>query len=155
MKRLSKVLAAVVAVALVLALAVPALAAGSITVLNPGEHTYTAYKIFDVTDDGSGNLSYTVEDPWMSEIIAAVEDGTISGLQIYDIDEVTGIGKVAKLDSFKAAEFAEWAKANLSGKTAIPLSTVDGKMTTGDVDPGYYSSAVGETLMRIEHRLNG
>ena len=110
MKRLSKILAAVVAVALVLALAVPALAAGSITVLNPGEHTYTAYKIFDVTDDGSGNLSYTVEDPWMSEIIAAVEDGTISGLQIYDIDEVTGIGKVAKLDSFKAAEFAEWAK---------------------------------------------
>ncbi|MBR5714239.1 MAG: isopeptide-forming domain-containing fimbrial protein, partial [Clostridia bacterium] len=138
MKRLSKILAAVVAVALVLALAVPALATGSITILNPGTHTYTAYKIFDVTDDGSGNLSYTVKDPWMSEIINAVESGTISGLQIYDIDEVTGIGKVAKLDSFKAAEFAEWARTKLSGKTAIPLSTVDGKMTTGDVDPGYY-----------------
>ncbi|MBR3460842.1 MAG: SpaH/EbpB family LPXTG-anchored major pilin [Clostridia bacterium] len=138
MKRLSKILAAVVAVALVLALAVPALAAGSITVLNPGEHTYTAYKIFDVTDDGSGNLSYTVEDPWMSEIIAAVESGTISGLQIYDINEAEGTGKVAKLDSFKAAEFAEWAKTKLNGKTAIPLSTVDGKMTTGDVAPGYY-----------------
>ena len=49
-----------------LALAVSAFAAdtGSITITNPqGDHTYTAYKIFDVTYTADGvNYSYTISE---------------------------------------------------------------------------------------------
>ena len=61
MRKLFRVL---LALAMTLALAVPAFAAeaGSITITNPqGCHTYTAYKIFDVTYSGV-NHSYTIGD---------------------------------------------------------------------------------------------
>ena len=119
--------------ALLFALTATAFADGSITVMEPGEHTYTAYKIFDVTDDGNGNLTYTATDPWKTAIKDAVEAGELEGLQIADD------GTVTKLSNFKAAEFAAWAKANIpSGAASVALSEVDGKMTTVTVDPGYY-----------------
>ncbi len=133
MKRISKLLAFVLTAALIFTLTAAALADGSITVMEPGEHTYTAYKIFDVTDDGDGNLTYTANDPWKTAITDAVAAGEVGGLQIADD------GTVTKLDGFKAAEFAAWAKDNIpSGAESVALSEVDGKMTTGTVAPGYY-----------------
>lgn len=56
MKTMRKLFRVLLALAMTLALAVPAFAAettGSITITNPqGDHTYTAYKIFDVTYSG-------------------------------------------------------------------------------------------------------
>ena len=133
MKRISKLLAFVLTAALIFTLTAAALADGSITVMEPGEHTYTAYKIFDVTDDGDGNLTYTASDPWKTAITDAVAAGEVGGLQIADD------GTVTKLDGFKAAEFAAWAKDNIpSGAESVALSETDGKMTTGEIDPGYY-----------------
>ena len=132
MKRLSKILAAVVAVALVLALAVPALATGSITVLNPGEHTYTAYKIFNVTGTGD-NLKYTVAEPWKTVIKNALAAGEIEGLEIDEND-------VVELSDFSAADFAAWAKDNIpSDASSNPLAAnADGEITTGNIPDGYY-----------------
>ena len=65
MKTMRKLFRVLLALAMTLALAVPAFAAettGSITITNPqGDHTYTAYKIFDVTYSGD-NYSYTISD---------------------------------------------------------------------------------------------
>ncbi|MBR5717550.1 MAG: SpaH/EbpB family LPXTG-anchored major pilin [Clostridia bacterium] len=132
MKRLSKILAAVVAVALVLALAVPALANGTITILNPGEHTYTAYKIFDVTGTGD-NLTYTVAEPWKTAIKDALEAGEIEGLEIVEND-------VVELSNFSAADFAAWAKDNIPSGAAsyILAENADGEITTGSIPDGYY-----------------
>ncbi len=133
MKTLKHVFAVVLTLALLFALTAPAFADGSITVMEPGSHTYTAYKIFDVTDDGSGNLTYTATDPWKTAIQDALVAGEVGGLVI------ANDGTVTKLADFKAADFAAWAKDNVpSSATAISFSEVSGKMTTGDVDPGYY-----------------
>ena len=64
MKTMRKLFTVLLALAMTLALAVSAFAAetGSITITNPqGDHTYTAYKIFDVTYSGA-NHSYTISD---------------------------------------------------------------------------------------------
>ncbi len=128
MKRLSKILAAVVAVALVLALAVPALADGTITILNPGEHTYKAYKIFSVSGTGD-NLTYTVADPWKTAIKNALAAGDIEGLEIIEND-------VVELSNFSAADFAAWAKGHIPAG-ADPIS-FDANFKTASITDGYY-----------------
>ena len=128
MKRLSKILAAVVAVALVLALAVPALANGTITILNPGEHTYKAYKIFSVSGTGD-NLTYTVAEPWKTAIKEALEAGDIEGLEIIEND-------VVELSNFSAADFAAWAKEHIPAG-AEPIS-FDAEFKTASITDGYY-----------------
>ena len=128
MKRLSKILAAVVAVALVLALAVPALANGTITILNPGDHTYEAYKIFSVSGTGD-NLTYTVAEPWKTAIKNALEAGDIEGLEIIEND-------VVELSNFSAADFAAWAKENIP-TGAEPIS-FDTEFKTASITDGYY-----------------
>lgn len=128
MKRLSKILAAVVAVALVLALAVPALANGTITILNPGDHTYEAYKIFSVSGTGD-NLTYTVAEPWKTAIKNALAAGDIEGLEIIEND-------VVELSNFSAADFAAWAKENIP-TGAEPIS-FDTEFKTASITDGYY-----------------
>lgn len=128
MKRLSKILAAVVAVALVLALAVPALANGTITILNPGDHTYEAYKIFSVSGTGD-NLTYTVAEPWKTAIKDALAAGAIEGLEIIEND-------VVELSNFSAADFAAWAKENIpEGAEPISFNT---EFKTASITDGYY-----------------
>ena len=65
MKTMEKLFTVLLALAMTLAVAVPAFAAGttgSITITNPqGDHTYKAYKIFDVTYSGD-NHSYTISN---------------------------------------------------------------------------------------------
>ena len=51
----------------------PTPATGTITVANPvKDQTYTAYKIFDVTYDGNGNYSYTIDVLGSSDWLLAV-----------------------------------------------------------------------------------
>ena len=129
MNTLKKVFAVLLTAALLFALTATAFADGAITVMDPGTETYTAYKIFDVTEN-NGDLSYTASDPWKTAIINAVNAGQVEGLQI---DASTGV--VTKLSNFKASEFAAWAKANIpNGAAATPLANLDGKMTTTTLD---------------------
>ncbi len=137
MKKSTRIFAAFAAALLLIAMAVPAFATpqptGSITIMEPADGvTYSAYQIFSVTDD-NGTLTYTAADPWKAAIIAALEAGELSGLQI------AADGTVTKLPYFKAADFAAWAKENIPvGATAIPFAEASGKLTTGAVAPGYY-----------------
>ena len=77
MKHARKLASLLLALVMVFALATTAFAAetvtGTITVENPVEdQTYTAYKIFDVIYDGSGNYSYTIavdgSNPWLMDV---------------------------------------------------------------------------------------
>lgn len=135
MKTLKHVFAVILTVALLFGLMSTAFAAGSITVMDPGTHTYKAYKIFDVTADSSGNLTYTAADPWKTAIIDAIAAGEVEGLQI----DATS-GAVTKLATFKAADFAKWAKNNIpTGATSTTLTAdASGKVNSGDLAAGYY-----------------
>ena len=81
MKHARKLASLLLALVMVFALATTAFATeagtttttGTITVANPVEgQTYTAYKIFDVIYDGSGNYSYTIavdgSNPWLMDV---------------------------------------------------------------------------------------
>ena len=86
MKTMRKLFTVLLALAMTLALAVPAFAAettGSITITNPqGDHTYTAYKIFDVTYSGD-HYSYTISDTDAAfTTVKAYADVTANGLTL-------------------------------------------------------------------------
>lgn len=133
MKKTFKWLAAAMA-ALMLVLAQVGVAyaegTGKITVADPGDETYTAYKIFDATADDSGNITYTASDPWKSVIFNA--DGSpkagVVGLQL---DGTT----VVKENSFIAADFAAFLKDNIPAG-ATPIEFVGA--SAENLDPGYY-----------------
>ena len=85
MKTMRKLFTVLLALAMTLALAVPAFAAdtGSITITNPqGDHTYTAYKIFDVTYSGD-NYSYTISGTDAAfNTVKAYADEAANGLKL-------------------------------------------------------------------------
>lgn len=130
------------ALALTLALAVPAFAAdptGSITITNPqGDRTYTAYKIFDVTYSGK-NHSYTISetDPAYPTVkaYAAVPN---SGLTL------TAVANTKKYNvsvdaNFSAASFAQHLKTNKDSLGTGTNFAADGKtMKASDLALGYY-----------------
>lgn len=114
--------------------------AGTITVENPvAGQTYTAYKIFDVTYNGSA-YSYTIEgdSQWYTAVaaFAATED---SGLTLTKAaDESSGTIYAATIDTskFSAGAFAAALKAAVEGKTGTPLS--GDKPTAANLELGYY-----------------
>ena len=135
MKTLKHVFAIVLTIALLFALAAPAFASGSIEVLNPGTASYTAYKIFDVAEV-DGELQYTVSDATLkAKMLEDIANGDLNGLSI---DETTGV--VTKLSNFKAADFAAWAKTNVSylGTGTVLAEDAEGKMKATGLDDGYY-----------------
>ncbi|MGN0073984.1 MAG: SpaH/EbpB family LPXTG-anchored major pilin [Collinsella sp.] len=117
MKTMKKLFTVLLGLAMTLALAVPAFAAetGSITITNPqGDHTYTAYKIFDVTysDDGV-NYSYTISenDPAYSAV-KKYADVDANGLKLTAVG-TTGKYNVSIGKKFSAASFAQYLKTNV------------------------------------------
>jgi LPXTG-motif cell wall-anchored protein len=140
---MKKLLSILLAVVLVIALAVPAMAAddttaatkGSITVKNATKgYEYNAYKVFDATYNGT-KVSYKtpsanaskLDDTLFGWSTAADKDGNIS---------------VWVLDDAADADVITWVKANYSqfGGTAIPGSFDDANSTVtfSDLDFGYY-----------------
>ena len=142
MKTMRKLFRVLLALAMTLALAVPAFAAettGSITITNPqGGHTYTAYKIFDVTYSGV-NHSYTIGDT----------DAAFSTVKKYADEPANGLNLTAVADTnkynvsidadFSAASFAQYLKTNVDSLGTGTDFTTDGNtVKSSDLALGYY-----------------
>ena len=141
MKTMRKLFRVLLALAMTLALAVPAFAAetGSITITNPqGGHTYTAYKIFDVTYSGV-NHSYAIGDT----------DAAFSTVKKYADEPANGLNLTAVADTnkynvsidadFSAASFAQYLKTNVDSLgTGINFTTDGNTVKASDLALGYY-----------------
>lgn len=141
MKTMRKLFRVLLALAMTLALAVPAFAAeaGSITITNPqGCHTYTAYKIFDVTYSGV-NHSYTIGDT----------DAAFSTVKKYADEPANGLNLTAAANTnkynvsssagFSAASFAQHLKTNVGSLGTGTDFTTDGNtVKASNLAPGYY-----------------
>lgn len=143
MKRVKRVLALLAALALVLAMAVPAWAegkTGSITVekAKAGE-TYSIYKIFDVvsydTSVSPSKIVYKVTSEWKD--FFAIGN---AGVKYITLDKNDQVSKTS-LDASNAADFAkdaiEWANTKKIKATASEVAGEKGVMFT-DVADGYY-----------------
>lgn len=142
MKTMRKLFTVLLALAMTLALAVPAFAAdttGSITITNPqGDRTYTAYKIFDVTYSGD-HYSYTISDTdAVYTTVKAYADVTANGLTLTPVGK-TGKYNVSTGDSFSAASFAQYLKTNAGSLgTGTAFTQVGNTMKASGLTPGYY-----------------
>lgn len=141
MKTMRKLFRVLLALAMTLALAVPAFAAdtGSITITNPqGDHTYTAYKIFDVTYSGE-NYSYTISGTDAAySAVKAYADVAANGLTLTAVGN-TGKYNVSTDTSFSAASFAQHLKTNVGSLgTGTPFTKVDNTMKASNLALGYY-----------------
>lgn len=147
MKTTRKLFTVLLALAMTLAMAVPAFAAetGSITITNPqGDHTYTAYKIFDVTYSGK-NYSYTISDADDAfNTVKTYADKDANGLKLEAVANTANPKKYnVSIDStkFSAASFAEHLKTNVSSLgsgTAFTKDGTTGKVKVSGLDLGYY-----------------
>ena len=139
MRKLFRVL---LALAMTLALAVPAFAAettGSITITNPqGDHTYTAYKIFDVTYSGD-NYSYTISDTDTAfNTVKAYADVAANGLNLTAVAD-TGKYNVSSSAGFSAASFAQYLKTKADSLGTGTAFIEDGNtMKASGLALGYY-----------------
>lgn len=141
MKTMRKLFTVLLALAMTLALAVPAFAAdtGSITITNPqGDRTYTAYKIFDVTYSGD-HYSYTISDTDAAfTTVKTYADVTANGLTLTPVGK-TGKYNVSTGDSFSAASFAQYLKTNAGSLgTGTAFTQVGNTMKASGLTPGYY-----------------
>lgn len=141
MKTMRKLFAVLLALAMTLALAVSAFAAdtGSITITNPqGDHTYTAYKIFDVTYSGD-NYSYTISDTDAAfSTVKTYADVTANGLNLTAVAN-TNKYNVSIEAGFSAASFAQHLKTNVASLgTGAPFTKAGDTMKASGLALGYY-----------------
>lgn len=141
MKTTRKLFTVLLALAMTLALAVSAFAAdtGSITITNPqGDHTYTAYKIFDVTYSGD-NYSYTISDTDAAfSTVKAYADVAANGLTLTAVAN-TNKYNVSIGAGFSAASFAQHLRTNVGSLgTGTAFTKVDNTMKASDLTLGYY-----------------
>lgn len=141
MKTMRKLFTVLLALAMTLALAVTAFAAdtGSITITNPqGDHTYTAYKIFDVTYSGD-NYSYTISDTDAAfSTVKAYADVAANGLTLTSVAN-TNKYNVSIGAGFSAASFAQHLRTNVGSLgTGTAFTKVDNTMKASDLTLGYY-----------------
>ena len=136
-----KLFTVLLALAMTLALAVPAFAAdtGSITITNPqGDHTYTAYKIFDVTYSGD-HYSYTISDNAAAfTTVKAYADEAANDLTLTAVAN-TNKYNVSTGDSFSAASFAQYLKTKVGSLGTGTKFAADGTtMKAAGLELGYY-----------------
>lgn len=142
MKTMRKLFTVLLALAMTLALAVPAFAAdtGSITITNPqGDRTYTAYKIFDVTYSGD-HYSYTISnaDPVFSAV-KAYADVTANGLTLTPVGNTGKYNVSIDAAAFSAASFAQYLKTKVGSLgTGTAFTQVGDTVKASDLTPGYY-----------------
>ena len=142
MKTMRKLFRVLLALAMTLALAVPAFAAettGSITITNPqGDHTYTAYKIFDVTYSGD-NYSYTISDTDAAfSTVKAYADVAANGLNLTAVAN-TNKYNVSIGAGFSAASFAQYLKTKVDSLgTGTDFTKVGDTMKASGLALGYY-----------------
>ncbi len=143
MKTMRKLFTVLLALAMTLALAVSAFAAdtGSITITNPqGNHTYTAYKIFDVTYTADGvNYSYTISETDAAfSTVKAYADVAANGLTLTPVAN-TNKYNVSIGTGFSAASFAQYLRTNVGSLgTGTAFTKVDNTMKASGLTLGYY-----------------
>lgn len=143
MKTMRKLFTVLLALAMTLALAVSAFAAdtGSITITNPqGDHTYTAYKIFDVTYTADGvNYSYTISETDAAfSTVKAYADVAANGLTLTPVVN-TNKYNVSIGTGFSAASFAQYLRTNVGSLgTGTAFTKVDNTMKASGLTLGYY-----------------
>lgn len=125
-----KLFTVLLALAMTLALAVPAFAAdttGSITITNPqGDRTYTAYKIFDVTYSGK-NYSYTISGTDAAfNTVKAYADEAANGLKLTAVANTNKYNVSIDAAAFSAASFAQYLKTNVGSLGTGTAFTKDG-----------------------------
>ena len=136
-KTLKIVFAAMLSLVLLMSAMIPAFAAtdGSITITTDNDavsmqgHTYTAYKIFDVTYDGQGEYNYTIA----SEFVPYFESLGITS----DADAYTYVQQLqddAALQAFAKDAYAHKLNAPGVSKTA----TAADRVVIDGLDHGYY-----------------
>ena len=156
MKRTRKLASLLLALVMVFALATTAFATGAvtptttgtITVANPvAEQTYTAYKIFDVTYDGSGNYAYTIavdsSNDWLMDVryyAAWPDKGLVEHVVRTPVEETLFY---TTNDKFSPADFAAFLKGKLdknpSNFTGNQLTEqTDGTVSVSGLPLGYY-----------------
>lgn len=142
MKTMRKLFTVLLALAMTLALAVSAFAAettGSITITNPqGDHTYKAYKIFDVTYSDK-NYSYTISDTDAAySTVKEYADVPTNGLNLKAVAN-TGKYNVSIDADFSVASFAQYLNKNVNSLGDGKDFTKEGNaMKASDLDLGYY-----------------
>lgn len=142
MKTMRKLFTVLLALAMTLALAVSAFAdTGSITITNPqGDHTYTAYKIFDVTYTADGvNYSYTISETDAAfSTVKAYADVAANGLTLTPVAN-TNKYNVSIGTGFSAASFAQHLKTNVNSLgTGTAFTKVGDTMKASGLALGYY-----------------
>ena len=142
MKTMRKLFTVLLALAMTLALAVTAFAdTGSITITNPqGDHTYTAYKIFDVTYTADGvNYSYTISDTDAAfSTVKAYADVAANGLKLTAVAN-TNKYNVSIDTGFSAASFAQHLRTNVNSLgTGTAFTKVDNTVKASGLALGYY-----------------
>lgn len=148
MKTIKKLMAALLAVALLCAMAVPAFAAegaatgnGTITIdkaIN-GE-SYTAYKIFDVVSfkeeaDGSKTYAYTVVDEWKNFFNQSEIKNYVSVDAHGQPTWITGKDSGTDLQAFAKLALTYASTNSITGKTE---TASDGKAVINGLTAGYY-----------------
>jgi fimbrial isopeptide formation D2 family protein/LPXTG-motif cell wall-anchored protein len=144
MKRMKLIASVILVIVLALALTVTAFAtpAGSIKIANPKADTdYDAYKIFDATANSAGQVSYTLDatSAWAADLINTDGSSKFPGLTFTpDADPATEY-TVTKVAGFNSANFAEFLKGKLTGKTADEtVARGNDPMKMEGVADGYY-----------------
>ena len=158
MKQAKKLAAVLLSLVLVLALAVPASAAGNYTITITNDqtgHTYEAYQIFAGDVDNDAQQGSDVEGPTLSNIIwgsgvddtryaallAALKADATIGAKFNGINDAADAAAIAAaLDGATAADAAAFANV-VSGflSDTLTQSTYDGGVyTIGGLESGYY-----------------
>lgn len=148
MKHMKRFVALFAALALVLAMAVPAFAdtaaTGSITINNAvKDTTYTAYKIFDLdyvdaTNTTKASYAYKADANWKAFVT-----GSGAGATYVEYNEKTGaVTAKNTFDEEQAPAFAKAALAYAQGNSAIigvkETADASGKVEFKNLDLGYY-----------------
>ena len=155
MKRTRKLASLLLALVMVFALATTAFATapgttttGTITVDNPvADRTYTAYKIFDVTYDGNGHYSYTL-DPYADDAlhlkVIGYAENSDWGLEKYSVGspEHTQMLYFKTNEKFSPAHFAAYLKdkfdSNLISAGGYKLTKKGDVASVSGLPLGYY-----------------
>ena len=153
---MKKIIALIMALALVMGLAITASAA-SITI-NPnvsggttGGETYNAYLVFKATISG-GNVAYTIvgEGDNKSQFFDVIQNYTYNGTKVFTLNEINDTGEYNVL---VASSFAgEDAAKDLAGKLKAVATTATKTNNTGEftgLATGYYlvTDSLGSALV--------
>ena len=138
MKKFSKLFAAILVIALMAALAVPAFAAGTgtITINNAvvGQ-VYTVYKMADLEsyDPGAGNYSYKVNDYWKAFFQS-------HSVNVDETNHIEYTSTIVNATNFAAAAvaYATAPEANATNTPSISIVATSTTVVFENLDLGYY-----------------